>query len=156
PQEVIRLLEDCGFSIEQARLANVHQGRKIQQILSSIRTHWREHTFVLARADRPRRYRFGPWLYRSMVGMRRVTSDVVIMGQNDELHTGLGWYPTEEAPEPLRWTQQSAELFLRARGGEDTISAEVNSGPGGIGPVTAILRCGKFEQQFALEGDGWQ
>jgi len=35
-------------------------------------------------------------------------------GQNDELHSGIGWYPLEEELEPLRWTLESAELFLRA------------------------------------------
>jgi len=84
-----------------------------------------------------------------------VTSPVVTMGQNDELHSGIGWYPLEEELEPLRWTLESAELFLRATGGEDCVVAEVHGGPAAIGPVTVTLRCGEAQQHYPLPSNAW-
>lgn len=155
PQEVIRLLQDCGFAVQQVRLANTHGGNIGQQILSNLRTHWKEHIFALARAEGQRRSFYGPWLYRSTVSLRRITSDVVTMGQNDELHTGLGWYMPEEIPETVRWTQKSAEAFLRARGGEDSAIVEVNSGLRALGPVQVTLRSGDASQQYMLDPEQW-
>jgi SAM-dependent methyltransferase len=155
PQEVIRLLEDCGFAVQQVRLENIHTPPLPQQVLTQVRKHWKEHIFALARAERPRRSAYEPWLYRSLVGLRRVTSDVVTMGQNDELHTGLGWYPLERLHEPVRWTQQSAEIFLRAKGGEDTIVAEVNASANILGPVQLTLRSNNAEQHYTLDGNDW-
>jgi SAM-dependent methyltransferase len=158
PGEVIRLLEDCGYSVEYASLGNIHHRTLEQYMMSAIRAHWCEHTFVFARANRPRRYRFKPWLYRSMAGMRRVTSPLVVMGENDELHIGLGWFPDAmhaEPPEPFRWTQQAAEIFLRARGGETHLTAEISGGPEMLGPVDVTLRCNTAEQTATLHGDTW-
>ena len=155
PQELIRLLQDCGFTVKQVQLENTHRGEMTEQIVSNIRKHWREHIFALARTEGQRRFYYGPWLYRSMVGMKRVSSAVVVIGQNDELHTGLGWHLLDDLPDPTRWTQQAAEVFLRAKGGEDMVVVEVNPGPPALGPVQVTLRCGDAHQDYALKSDGW-
>jgi hypothetical protein len=156
PQEVIRLLEDCGFSVQQARLANVHTGRWASVVASSLRSHWREHTFVLAAADRPQRYKYGSWLYRSMHGPRQFVSGAMIVGQNDEAHTGPGWHEPEAVYTDMRWTQREAQVYLRAEGGETAIVVELNSGPTQLGPVTVTLRYGDAHQSFDLDHDAWQ
>ncbi len=155
PQEVIRLLEDCGFAVQQVRLENTHTLPLPQRLLTQARKHWKEHIFALGCAEQPRRYAYEPWLYRSLVGMRRVTSSLITMGQNDELHTGLGWYPLERLHEPVRWTQKTAEIFLRAQGGEDTVIVEVNANEGNLGSVQLTLRSDNAEQQYMLDGDDW-
>lgn len=155
PQEVIRLLEECGFSVQQARLANIHPGRWGTQLVSSLRTHWRDHIFVQAAADRPRHYRYAPWLYRSLVGARRLLASAVQMGLNDERQTGPGWYQADTTGSDMRWTQQLATLYLGARGGESQLVIELNPGPAGIGPVAVKLRARGQEQQLAPEPEAW-
>lgn len=155
PQEVIRLLEDSGFGVEKVRLANIYPHHPIARILSDVRTHWRDNIFALARAEGAPRYHLGGWLYRSFTTVRRVSSDSVVMGQNDTRHIGTGWYPLEESTPPQRWTQQAAEIFLKARGGEEAVTAIVSSGPPGLGPVQVTLRSGTAAAHFRLADGSW-
>jgi SAM-dependent methyltransferase len=155
PQEVIRLLEECGFSVRQVRLANVHPGRTVARLMSGIRHHWAEHSFFLAAADRQRRYRYSPWLYRSMVGPRHALRSRVVMGENDEAHTGTGWHLPEGRYTDIRWTQRQATIFLRAEGGERLVTVELSPGPMQLGPVTVSLECMGVQQAYPLARDEW-
>lgn len=155
PQEVIRLLEECGFSVQQARLANVHNVGWDQHLASALRSHWRDHMFFLAAADRPRRYRYAPWLYRSMIGPRRFLDAEVQMGTTDERQTGAGWYDPDLVDGSMRWTRQDAVTYLRARGGETSVEVDLNPGPAGIGPVTVTLRLGDATLEVQPPPDAW-
>jgi hypothetical protein len=82
----------------------------------------------------------------------RMTSELV-MGEHDPVcYSGAGWYHLEDG---LRWTQQSAELFLRASGGEQQLVVETNPGSEKLGPVTVCLRCGEQQQEYLMDRDGW-
>jgi hypothetical protein len=155
PDEVIRLLEDCGFSVQKARLANVHNMGWDQLLASNIRAHWRDHMFILASADRPRRYRYAPWLYRSMHGPRRFLDAEVHMGTTDERQTGPGWYDPDPTNNAMRWTAQNAVTYLRARGGENLVTVEVNTGPAELGTATVTLRVGEHSQEVQLTAAEW-
>ncbi|NJK80253.1 MAG: methyltransferase domain-containing protein [Chloroflexaceae bacterium] len=137
PSEVINLLQDSGFVVEKIRLANLHQRQfGLPYIMSALRSHWCDHILTLARSQHPPRSRYAPWLYRSMVDIRCVTSNTVIMGQNDELHIGSGWHQLEDI---ARWTMQRAEVFLRAEGGENRIITYVSSDGDRLGPISLTL-----------------
>jgi SAM-dependent methyltransferase len=156
--EVGRLLSDCGFTVDQVRLANIHKRDAEQYVISALRPVWSEHLFALAYANQPRRHRYAPWLYRSMHTLRRVISNRIMVGYNDELHFGAGWFPLDEPGngyEPVRWTQQRAEVFLRAAGGEDTLTLELNSGPAALGTVQVTLRCADASTQMSPPAASW-
>lgn len=158
PDEVIRLLCDCGFAVQKLRLANIYQGHLLQSLVSTVRAHWKEHIFALAQAAALPSYRYKPWLYVSAGSLRRVTSNVVVIGENDELHTGVGWHPADQIsdrPEFVRWTQQSAEVFLRARGGENALGVEINTGLAALGPVEVTLRSDGVAATFTPPPGAW-
>lgn len=159
PGEVVRLLRDCGFAVQRLRLANPHRQDAAQYLASGLRAHWCEHIFALAQATDLPPYRYRPWLYRSLVSMHRATAALVVVGENDELHTGLGWHEVDSlavhAGRPVRWTQQTAEVFLRARGGENVLIVEVYTGPATLGAVEVTLSCAGASMQALPPADTW-
>lgn len=156
PDEVVRLLEDVGFAVQRVRLSNIHEEvSMVARLLSSLRTHWREHMFVLAAAECPRRYRYPHWLYRSNVGQRPNLEPEVVMGYNDERQIGIGWFGTESYYIDMRWTELSAQVYLQARGGEAAVAVELNPGPAGIGPVEVTLRSGEERLTVHPPADTW-
>ncbi len=156
PDEVIKLLQSSGFSVQQVRLANVHVARfGVPHLVSAVRRRMSEHIFALGRADIPPRSVYPTWLYRSTFSLRKVDSNEIKMGRNDMKHSGMGWFPQETFDPTSRWTQQRAELFLRAQGNETRLYANINGLGARLGAVTLTLRCGEAIRQYTLTTDEW-
>lgn len=67
PQEVIRLLQVCGFEVVTFRLEDVFpHSRLIVRLLKKLRRPWRDNIFILARSSGVSRLAYPPSLYQSM------------------------------------------------------------------------------------------
>ncbi len=151
--ELVNLVRGCGYEIVTARWDDILPCPRWHQLIKKILPQRRDHLFILARATRPRRYYYPPYLYISTHAISRVVSNDVIMGDNDIGHLGLGWWP----PEPFRWTSGlEAVARLRRPVGASRLSVEASSGPAELGPVEVTLHADGHARVFHLKGDVWQ
>jgi SAM-dependent methyltransferase len=155
PIEVIRLLQACGFEVVKVRLEDLHSHPWPLRILKRIRQHWRDNIFVLARAQGSPRYGYPDSLYRSMHGVLRIVSSEIIMGENDQVQLGEGWFPLE--PQLMaRWTGKEAWAYLSRQKDESALGLVVNAMAKTLGETTLSVEVGSALEEFVLSKDKWQ
>jgi SAM-dependent methyltransferase len=67
PQEVMELLQSCGFDIMTVRVEDIHPHTTlIVRLLKGLRQQWRDNIFILARASGVINSAYPASLYRSM------------------------------------------------------------------------------------------
>ena len=156
PSELVDLLQGCGFSIEQVRLEDIYPNHGLTRWLKRFRQRWRDNLFVLARAHGRPIYSYPPWLYRSMVSLRRVIRPDVVMGENDAIQLGKGWHPLERLPYAARWTSEQAYAFLLRPENPTQLGLELST-PGAVSyPITLTVSIGSVSQSFTLKNGVWE
>jgi SAM-dependent methyltransferase len=151
--ELLDLVKGCGYEVVTARFDDILPCPGWHRLIKRVLPQRHDHLFVLARATRPRRYYYPPYLYISTHAISRVVSNDIIMGDNDVGHLGLGWWP----PEPFRWTSElQAVARLRRPAQASTLSVEANASSTTLGPVEVTLRAAGQFRTFHLQGDDWQ
>lgn len=81
----------------------------------------------------------------------------IVVGENDYRVLGTGWYPLERAPDPVRWTAQSAEFFIKVGDGPSLqIEAAAWGPPVTSGSIHGRLALGEHDLgTFRLDREGW-
>ena len=155
PSEVIDLLQGCGFSVNQVILQDIYPHFGLTRQLKRFRKHWRDNIFVLAQVSGRPIYSYPEWLYRSMSGLRRIVRSDIVMGENDQVQLGEGWYPLESLPCAARWTQDKAMAYLLSVQDAHQLGLEVNAQATRLGPITLRVEAASVSKQFSLSADGW-
>ena len=156
PSELVHLLLECGFSIDQVRLEDIYPHHGLTRWLKRFRQHWRDNLFVLARAHGQPIYSYPPWLYRSMSNLRRVVRPDVVMGENDAVQLGEGWHPLERLPYAARWTSEQAYVYLLRPENPRRLGLEISAPGAPASPTTLTVEIGSVRQSFALKSGTWE
>ena len=155
PSELVSLLESCGFSVTQVRIEDIYPHHGLTRWLKRLRKHWRDNLFVLAEAqDRPI-YAYPAWLYRSMLNLRRVVRSDIVMGENDSVQLGKGWYPLERLPYAARWTGARARAYLQRPENPRRLGLAVSIPGQAPTPMTLTVELGQTSQAFTLRDGEW-
>ncbi len=123
--EVVRLLEACGFAIERAATRDVYarsdEERRLalERGLETVASGPREDTILVsARATGDARMACPEDLYVLMDEHRNVVRSAITMGRDEVGQIGSGWYGLEhEGDRGVRWSSARARFFLRPGGG---------------------------------------
>jgi SAM-dependent methyltransferase len=158
PAEVMSLLDACGFETTVLRLDDLHPYTGYTRLLKRVRSHWRDNIYVLARAVGHPRYRYPEWLYRSRHGLHKAASSRIIMGENDDLHLGPGWYGLEALPshDAARWSSADARAFLLREKGESSLGLEFDAMATTLGEATLTVQVGDAVWSQPLTTSGWR
>jgi len=156
PSELVDLLQGCGFAIEQVRLEDIYPNHGLTRWLKRFRQRWRDNLFVLARAHGQPIYSYPPWLYRSMASLRRVVRPDVVMGENDAVQLGKGWYPLERLPFAARWTSEQAFAYLLRPENPRRLGLELSALGNTSIPLTLTIAIGSTQQAFTLKSGIWE
>lgn len=156
PAEVIELLQGCGFTIARLRLEDIYPHRGVTRWLKRLRHHWRDNLFVLAQASGRPCYYYPNWLYRSREHIRRIIHPEVVMGENDAVQLGEGWYPLERLPFAARWTSAQAVAYLLLPSAPRRLGLEVNAQGATLGPTTLTIAVAEMRRSVVLAMDHWQ
>ena len=156
PSELVDLLQGCGFAIEQVRLEDIYPNHGLTRVLKRFRQRWRDNLFVLARAHGQPIYSYPPWLYRSMTSLRRVIRPDVVMGENDAIQLGKGWYPMERLPYAARWTGEQAYAYLLRPENPRRLGLELSALGTSSSPMTLTVAIGSAQHSFALKIGIWE
>ena len=155
PSELISLLEGCGFRVTQVRIEDIYEHHGLTRWLKRFRKHWRDNLFVLAEARGRPVYDYPAWLYRSMLHLRRVVRPDIVMGENDAVQLGEGWYPLERLPYAARWTGPHARAYLLRPANPRRLGLEVSIPDQAPAPVTLTITLGETSQTLTLRDGGW-
>ena len=156
PLELIYLLEGCGYSIEQVRLEDIYPHHGLTRWLKRFRKHWRDNLFVLARAHGQPIYSYPPWLYRSMMNLRRVVRSEIVMGENDAIQLGKGWQPLERSPDAVRRTSEQAYAYLLRPENPGRLGLAICAPEASSTPITLTVEIGGVNQSFDLASGVWE
>ena len=156
PREVIDLLQACGFIVRQVRLEDILPHRGLTRWLKRFRQHWRDNIFVLAQTQGRPLYNYPDWLYRSMVNLRRVVRSDIVMGENDSIQLGQGWYPLERETFAFRWTTDRAYAYLLDIPQATHLVVEVLGWDQSFGPTTIVVSVGSTREVKQLQSQRWQ
>ncbi len=125
PAELRELLEGCGFSvgfIETVRDAAYDHPRPWDRAVSMITKfglcrNRLDVIHLLAQRGDVARFWYPSDLYYDIQGYRRISEPFVKMGVNDQLQIDhSGFHALEDWPPNIRWTKQTAHVFVAASG----------------------------------------
>jgi SAM-dependent methyltransferase len=156
PAEVVKLLQACGFTVTRMRLEDICTHTGLTRWLKRFRKHWRDNIFAVAQASGRPIYGYPTWLYRSMLGLRRVVRSDIVMGENDTIQLGRGWHPLEHSEYAFRWTLEEARAYLLDDPDANLLGMEVFGWPENLGPTTLTVKIGSVQEEYPLTGAGWQ
>lgn len=93
--ELRRLLEGCGFHVDEVFAADIHNHDEPVPAVPGAETADRgDNLFAVARPHGEPRWCYPRWLYASQHGLRKVVRPDLAMGYNDQLQ-GTGFYDVE-------------------------------------------------------------
>jgi SAM-dependent methyltransferase len=146
--ELTDLLSGCGFRIQRAADIDIYppEGRKrgaFRWFMNTVakrvtKGHYRFHNFVrAAKTEKPFRWYFPPTLFDGghLAFHMAPNSARVVMGENDAIHTALGWHDLATGPE--------GKITRRSSGVGDIYLLSDNP----LHRVTVTLSGGKGEAQ---------
>jgi SAM-dependent methyltransferase len=156
PRELVELVEGCGFTLEQIKIADIYPSRGLTRMLKRVRQHWRDNLFLVARAKGRPIYYYPGWLYRSMGSLRHVRRPDIVMGENDAVQIGDGWHPLERLPYPARWSSGRSVAYLRTPARSNRFTLEVNPVRPTAGDVTLTLDIAGSVSSHRIETNEWK
>jgi SAM-dependent methyltransferase len=156
PSELVDLLQGCGFTVEQIRLEDIYPHRGLTRWLKHFRRRWRDNLFVVAKTHGRPIYNYPTWLYRSMLSLRRVVRPDIVMGENDAVQLGEGWYPLERLPYAARWTSGRAVAYLLRPKHARRLGLEISTPGAAWNPTTLRVEVGAVHRTFDLKNGDWQ
>lgn len=156
PSELVDLVQGCGFTVKQVCLEDIYPHHGLTRWLKRFRQHWRDNLFVVAQTYGRPIYCYPPWLYRSMSSLHRVVRPDLVMGENDAVQLGEGWYPLERLPYPARWTSERAVAYLARPENARRLGLEICTPGAALSPMTLTVDVGAARQSFDLRNGDWQ
>lgn len=150
PSELVELLELHNFKV-QIFSDDVFSHSSLYRLLTKIGPlRWRKDSlFCLGESfDTPLQC-YPNSFYSHQWSRRRISSNIIIMGESDIFQLGLGWYALENWPPRVRWTGREAEAEFKLNGNETTFCFRGYPGPQ---PAQGeILINGYHASEFYLE-----
>ena len=91
-----------------------------------------------------------------MVNLRRVVRSDIVMGENDSIQLGQGWYPLERETFAFRWTTDRAYAYLLDIPQATHLVVEVLGWDQSFGPTTIVVSVGSTREVKQLQSQRWQ
>jgi SAM-dependent methyltransferase len=156
PSELVDLVKGCGYTVQRVCLEDIYPHHGLTRWLKRFRQHWRDNLFVVAETHGRPIYNYPVWLYRSMSSLRRVVRPDIVMGENDAVQLGEGWYPLEWLPYAARWTSGRAVAYLLRPENASRLGTEVSAPSDAPTPATLTVEVGAMRQSFNVRPGDWQ
>lgn len=143
--ELRELLEGCGFKIARARDIDIYPSmdrrrRAFRWLMNNAvsrvtKGHYRFHLFVRAvKTEQPFRWYFPGGLFDSghLAFHMAPNSTHVVFGQNDMIHTAMGWGELGEGPggRQYRRSGQAGDIYLVGEPGLRRVTVTLSGGKG--------------------------
>lgn len=155
PSELVNLLQGCGFHVTQVKIEDIYEYHGLMHLLKRARQRWRDNLFMLAEARGRPIYDYPAWLYRSLGRLHRVVRPDLVMGENDSVQLGEGWYPLERLPYAARWSGPRSCVYLQRPENPRRLGVEVSTPGWAPAPMTLTVELGGTRQSFTLRDGEW-
>lgn len=156
PSELLGLMQACGYKDVRVNILNQYEHKGLAKIAKRLRHHWRDNIFAIGTAEGRPRYCYPDWLYRSMHACRKTVSSLIVVGENDAVQMGDGWYLREQAGDScVRWSRKEAWAYLPWLDNSRQVILQVCAMAKFLGAVTLSIQIGSQTRDFELTDDDW-